>query len=80
VTFNGDAVPGAAGGGTFAIRSTMRDLTAATRHQVRVTALIEVIYRPLAPSLPPKILEPVRRQFDVPDGVLNVLVPKIGLQ
>jgi hypothetical protein len=31
-------------------------------------------------TLPPEILEPVRRQFGVPDRVLNVLVAEIGLQ
>ena len=31
-------------------------------------------------DLPPEILESVRRQFGVPDGVLNVLVPQVGLQ
>jgi hypothetical protein len=30
--------------------------------------------------LPPKILEPRRRQFCVPDRVLYVLVPQVGLQ
>jgi hypothetical protein len=30
--------------------------------------------------LPPEILEPRRRQFGVPDRVLNVFVPKIRLQ
>ena len=30
--------------------------------------------------IPPKVLEPVGRQFGVPDGVLDVLVPKVVLQ
>src|SRR5262249_6863420 len=30
--------------------------------------------------IPPKVLEPVGRQFGVPDGVLNVLVPEVVLQ
>jgi hypothetical protein len=34
----------------------------------------------LGRALAPEILEPVRLQLGVPDGVLNVLVPKIGLQ
>ena len=37
---------------------------------------------PSAPDhpLPPKVLEPVGRQFGVPDGVLNVLVPEVVRQ
>jgi hypothetical protein len=36
---------------------------------------------PAAPSsVPPKVLEPIGRQFGVPDGVLDVLVPKVVLQ
>jgi len=31
-------------------------------------------------SSPPKVLEPVRRHFGVPDRVLNVLVPEVVLQ
>jgi len=31
-------------------------------------------------SVPPKVLEPVGRQFGVSDGVLNVLVPEVVLQ
>jgi hypothetical protein len=29
--------------------------------------------------LPPKIFEPVRRQLSVPNGVLNIAMPKIRL-
>jgi|SRR6266404_2069172 hypothetical protein len=31
-------------------------------------------------ELPPEVLEPVRRQLGVPDCVLDVFVPEIGLQ
>ena len=31
-------------------------------------------------SVPPKVLEPVRRHFGVPDRVLNVLVPEVVLE
>src|SRR5262249_39713489 len=31
-------------------------------------------------SVPPKVLEPVGRQFGVPDGVLNILMPEVVLQ
>src|SRR5262245_64839750 len=34
----------------------------------------------LASSVPPKILESVRRHFGVPDRVLDVLVPEVMLQ
>lgn len=32
------------------------------------------------PSTSPEVLEPCRRQFGVPDGVLDVAVAEIGLQ
>ena len=37
---------------------------------------------PSAPDhpLPPKVLEPVGRQFGIPDRVLDVLVPEVVLQ
>ena len=31
-------------------------------------------------SVPPKVLEPVGRQFGIPDRVLDVLVPEVVLQ
>ena len=34
----------------------------------------------MLPSVAPEVLEPRRRQFCVPDGVLNILVPEVGLQ
>src|SRR5262245_4945084 len=36
--------------------------------------------RPEVRSASPKVLEPVRRQFGIPDRVLNVLVPEVVLQ
>ena len=34
----------------------------------------------MAPLLPPKVLEASRAQFRVPNGVLDVPVPEVGLQ
>jgi hypothetical protein len=39
-----------------------------------------IIARRHGPFLPPEILEPVRRQFSVAHGVLNVAMAKIRLQ
>src|SRR5262249_21649881 len=36
-------------------------------------------WRALRPSIPPKILEPIRRELSVADGVLDILVPHPGL-
>ena len=54
------------------------------RHRLTAAPVRTVPGRHILPrcgsDLPPEILESVRRQFGVPDGVLNVLVPQVGLQ
>jgi hypothetical protein len=65
---------------TSAARVTIAAFDAASaRGLIPVDVLVRESFAPSL-SVPPKVFEPVGRQFSVPDRVLNVFVPEVVLQ